>query len=69
MFEVETSDGRTVKLKRHHRAGWVNVEFISLKGNDVTWGVPEAFLGEFLQGLAESYADWDKDRIEDGPLH
>lgn len=69
MLEVTTADGRPVKLTRHERPGWVQLEFISVHGKDVTWGVPEEYLGEFLQGLAESYADWQRDRGDDGTLH
>ena len=69
MFETTTADGRPVRLARHEKPGWVRLEFVSVHGEDVRWGVPEEFLGEFLAGLAESYADWERERGECEVVH
>ena len=52
MIELMTKDGRPVKLYRKRGDTWVTIEFISTRGRDVSWRVPDHAVAEFLEGLA-----------------
>ena len=65
MIELMTKDGRPVKLCRKPADAWVTIEFISTRGRDVSWRVPDDAVAEFLEGLAVPIADCTVGGIEE----